>query len=546
MDTDALIEQIAFGKTTPKMSTCMGLFLSPDAVYLTQVRLEKGKPAVDHLVRIPIPAAAPAAPKPAGTVAATSSTFATDFLSDPAKVVALVRQAMSQTRWSTTDVVVSLSHHLSLLRYFTMPGLERRFWTSAVPLEAKKYIPIPFDTLSWDFQIAALPPAADGRPRQGALVGVTSSKNTPNIVSLVQALGLNLVGIEVAPCSVLRLWNALNPARARTSFAQIHFDEGNVRVMVSDKGLPVFFREVFLGPEASPSDTRKIDLAGCVGFAKKQLGITAMSEVSVGGTSAHLGAWRETFSQELGGPISTQDSSAQLGLKGGDWGAFAAIGTGLRYIAPTPLTIDLSPTAKISEAEKLAAKAIFGVAALISAGLLGVGFFLQSVCQMRVRALRSLQGPADVEAVFLGKSPTEIESLLASMRDQAAALKPIENIRQEKMSLVLRDVVDSLPEKGWVTSITINNPVRAQGSGGREMTLTGHVVGANLSEEEDLAFQFKERLLKTPVLGKMFPEIQMTVSRNPPKEDGTGTDPEALRKSREERTTFTVLAKFKK
>ena len=454
---------------------------------------------------------------------------------------------MAQNRWNSTDVVVTLSHHLSLLRYFTMPALERRFWAGAVPVEAKKYIPIPFDTLSWDFQIQPLPPTPDGKPRQGALVGVTSSRNTPNILDLIKGLGLNLIGLEVAPCSVLRLWNGIDAARSQTPFAQVHFDEGNVRIMISDKGIPVFFREVFLGPEASTSDSRKIDIAGCVGFAQKQLGVAPLSSVSVSGTSSQLGAWQETFTQELGNPVAAQDPSAQMGLKGGDWGAFAAIGTGLRYIGSTPLVLDLSPAAKISEAEKLAAKVIFGASTVVSVALLAVGFFLQSVCQVRTRALRALAQPADIEAAFQGKSTTDIETLLKSMQDQAMALRPIENLQQERMSLILRDLVESLPEKGWITSVEIKNLIRTQGGvAGREINFTGHVVGASLSEEEDMAFQLKDKIAKTPVLGKLFPEIQMTISRAPTKEEGAGTDPEGLRRSREERTTFTVVGKVKK
>jgi len=36
-----------------------------------------------------------------------------------------------------------------------------------------------------------------------------------------------------------------------------------VRIMVVDRGIPVFFREVFLGEDAALSDMRKIDLSGC-------------------------------------------------------------------------------------------------------------------------------------------------------------------------------------------------------------------------------------------------------------------------------------------
>jgi Tfp pilus assembly PilM family ATPase len=183
MQMDEAIDMIAFGATTQKVSSCLGLYLSPETIYIAETHLEKGKVIVDHLVRIPVPAAE-AAKSPAGP---TTATLNTDFLLDNAKLSALIRQSMSQVKWGTKDVMITLSHHLGLLRYFAMPAVDKRFWKSSVPLEAKKYIPIPFELLSHDYQCVPLPAAADGKPRQGALVAVTQKKNLANISALLES-----------------------------------------------------------------------------------------------------------------------------------------------------------------------------------------------------------------------------------------------------------------------------------------------------------------------------------------------------------------------
>ena len=123
MAIDEVVDALAFGAKTEKVSACLGLYLGPETIYIAETHLEKGKLIVDHLVRIPVPA--PEAGKGSGRP--TGSTLNTDFLMDNAKLSALIRQSMSQVRWNTKDVMLTLSHHLGLLRYFAMPAIERRF-----------------------------------------------------------------------------------------------------------------------------------------------------------------------------------------------------------------------------------------------------------------------------------------------------------------------------------------------------------------------------------------------------------------------------------
>ena len=161
-----------------------------------------------------------------------TGTLNTDFLNENTKLTALIKQSMSSITWNSKNVMVTLSHHLGLLRYFTMPAIDRRFWTNAVPLESKKYIPIPFDALSHDFQIVPLGPDAAGRPRQGALICVTQKKNIANISALIEALGLKMLGMEVAPCSVMRLWKRPHATPGKTH--PVHFDGGIIRILLAD------------------------------------------------------------------------------------------------------------------------------------------------------------------------------------------------------------------------------------------------------------------------------------------------------------------------
>ena len=141
MNWDDFVETVAFGKTTLKLSSTLGLYLSPDTIYIAQTSLDRsGKLVVEHLVRIPVPIPIPI-PEDKKSPGTMTGTLNTSFLTDNPKLGALIQQSMSQFKWSTKHVMVTLSHHLGLLRYFTMPAIERRFWRSAVPMKILLWLP---------------------------------------------------------------------------------------------------------------------------------------------------------------------------------------------------------------------------------------------------------------------------------------------------------------------------------------------------------------------------------------------------------------------
>lgn len=84
------IEQLSFGRSLPRIDSCLGLYLAPDAIYLSEVKTEKGKPQVLHLLKLPMPA-------PAGAKAVrTSGTLSAEFLPDVDKVAAVIQKALGE------------------------------------------------------------------------------------------------------------------------------------------------------------------------------------------------------------------------------------------------------------------------------------------------------------------------------------------------------------------------------------------------------------------------------------------------------------------
>lgn len=537
---DRVIDRIAFGAARRAGGPCLGLYLSPEVIYLSESRLDKdGRLIVEHLVRIPL---ATDAKGSAGT-----ATMSSDFLGDPLKVAGVIRQSMSQLRWRSKRVRVTLSHSLGLLRYFAMPDMEPRFLRTAVPLEAKKYIPISFDALAYDFQVSPLSADTHGRGRIGILITVAQKKTLADIKGLLDVLGLTLDGIEVAPCSMVRLWQAIDPPKGREPFAHVHIDAGGVRIMIFDRGMPVFFREVFLGAEVSADDQKKIDLSGCLSFVQKHLGVDGFSLIRVSGSSAKLEEIRAAFAQECGVPAVIQDAPRLLAVKSGDWGGYASLGASALPHVSTPVALDLAETGRVTYEERRTARDMLIAAAIFSLFFAGMGISKSMTYKHRAKELRRYGVEPGLTATFSGLKEADIEKRLADMRAQLDVLRMLTSDARPKISVVLKEVVDAMPEKIWLESISVGSPVGTDAKVQLIITLKGHAQGTDRAEEQTMAFLFRDQLLAAPLAGKIF-DIQAEVGKGQGSglDQGFGLDPTSLAARLEDRTIFSVIMRQKR
>lgn len=538
---DGFIDRVVFGQAKPQLGVCLGLYLSPEIIYIAETRLGKdGRLVVEHLVRIPVP-------QEKKETLASTLTMSTDFLADPTKVAGLIRQSMAQIRWNSKNVVVTLSHHLGLLRFFAMPPVAKHFLKSAVPLEAKKYIPIPFDALVHDYQVAPLSPDASGKARSGVLISVSQKKNLANISGLLRSLNLNLVGLEVAPCSVLRLWQAADPPRSSEPLVQVHFDGGNVRILICDRGLPVFFREVFLSAEATLADQRKVDLSGCLAFAQKQLGLSGALKITLSGTPARLGPWRQALTSETGLPTEIQDTAKLLSINSGDWGGYASIGASARGASPSVVTLDLAAVDRVSSEERQTARNIIVAGAVLALMSAGAGLFETWSYGRRARELTSYKVDPDVKAALTGLSPSAIDTMLKEMREQLNGVRSVMGAPRPQISAVLHEIVELMPDDVWLFDVGVSNPLGTDG-GGLEIVLRGRARGNTGLAEQDLAIEFQNALRRSEKIGKFF-DIHIALSGQgaaSAEPAAVGLDPKSLAKKLEERTAFGLTLKAKR
>ncbi|MDE2314049.1 MAG: pilus assembly protein PilM [Elusimicrobia bacterium] len=517
LDIESLITQLAFGKTTPSHLPVLGMFISQEAVYLAETASGSGeKLEVKHLVRVPVSVNAKNDAE-LKTSPAAGAAVDKDFLAVNSKAAEILRQSLSQPGWGTKNVVITLAHQLSILRYFVVPPIERRFWKSAIPLQAKKYIPLPFETLSHDFQVFPAAPDAAKNPRNGVLFGVAPKNSLARAIDFAKGVGLQPMGTEMACLSAIRLWNKTRRAEKADLCCCVHFDGGSIRIILADKGVPVFFREVFLGAQASLQDQRRLDLEGCVAFAQKQLGIGNVEAVFVSGSGAPLENWRDAFAKELGIKAVICDEAAPLGLKQGSWDGYAALGASLRFTAPSPASLDLARTGKIGEDEVRTARVILTASILAALWFAAVGVFHFFSYRLQASQLARYKVSPEINAVLGGKSAADISAMLDSMRKQLTALQSV-SAGAALPSDILKDIGDGIPKGVWVTNISYANaPIGAPQNGyggqpaGPRLDLQGDSQESSPVDEQSAIYQFRDNLSASPTIGKQFKQIQISI-----------------------------------
>ncbi|MBI4386910.1 MAG: hypothetical protein HY551_05980 [Elusimicrobia bacterium] len=508
MEINSLIEQLAFGRTVPKPASCLGLYLHPAVIFLSEVRVKGSKPVVEHLLKIP----GPTPSYSTQTQTRSLGNLNVDML-DAERIAGLLKQVMGQAQWNSRHLVVVLSHHFGLFRYFTMPGIDRRFWKTAIPMEAKKHIPIQMADLAQSYQIVPLPSGPDRRPRQGVLFGFTHRKIIEVLREIAVKLQVNLIGVEASPCSVGRLWHFLGapgaagegPASlaAAPMRAEVFVEGATVRVLLSCAGIPVFSRETQMGGGTDVTERRKTDILGSIEFNQRQLGVATPKEIELEGTGPYADLWNAALSREMGIPVVARDTARELGLKVGEWGAYASVGAALRCLAPGPIKLNLDPSDQEREDDLRVASTVFVMGSVVAAFLLCVSGLRAVLAMQKSHQLGRLSDVARIEA-FLNKTPAQINQLLQDMQRRADSLVTLATSRSRVVE-ILEDLAESVPERVWLTSISYSNPISGElARAAQRLQLGGRVAGFDAAQEQDIAIQFREKLHNHPRFGKMF------------------------------------------
>jgi len=455
----------------------LGIYISTKEICIAQVKMNPDSRAEpEHLLKFPTNF-----PTKEGMQRPLS--LNNEFFNEKALWVATFKQAVKNVSWETTSAVVTLSSQFAILRYFLMPSIDRKFWSKSIPLESKKYIPVSFEEVVYDFSAA---PSGDGK-KLGVLFGLTQRKSVEFIAETLKAAGLTLSVVETTPISLERLFGFLDP-KGHESKGYIHFSGNSTHMLFSHGGYPVLYRETEGDAGGTMSERKRLDVKGAMQFVDRYVGGVEYKAVALSGDSVDV--WKPVAERESDPiPVQVWDSGKACGLKDNDAAALLASGAALRGRTPGPLCLDISGISTAAVLEKQVQSYVWYSALVLGALML----LLSLISQVRISILSSeiatlkakgLNVP-ELDGLPATAIRTKIDGLVANSRILSGLITDMDPVAPK-----LSAIADNIQPDLWLVTIGYENPFALSEvqSGAREMNLKG---------ETYLSGEMKGRLIDT-------------------------------------------------
>ena len=440
----------------------LGIYISPKEICFSQIRIGKdSRPEPEHLVKFPTDF-----PVKEGMMRPLSLNH--DFFSEKAAWLSSFKQAVKKVSWDTTSVVVTLSPQFAILRYFVMPMIERRFWNKSIPLESKKYIPVSFEEVVYDFN----PVPADGGKKLGVLFGLTQRKSVEFITETLKECGLTLAAVEITPVSMERMFGFLD-AKEHDSKGYIHFSENSTYMLFSHGGYPVLYRETESEAGGTMSERKRLDVKGAMQFVDRYVGGKEYKAIAISGDGTDI--WQPLTEKEAAPiPVQVWDPAGASSLKSNDAASLFASAAALRGRAPCPVSLDISGISTAAVLEKQVQNYVWMVTVVLG----GLMLLLSLISQSRVLVLSSEITSLKAKGVNVpeldGMDAESIQKKISVLQTNSQILDGLVS-DVDPIAPKLAAIADRISPDLWLTNVSYSNPFALSEvqSGAKELRLLG-------------------------------------------------------------------------
>ncbi|MEI7482609.1 MAG: hypothetical protein WCK75_09700 [Elusimicrobiota bacterium] len=506
----------------------IGIYISPKEISIAQTKLGKnGRVDAEHLITIPT-----AFQAREGLLRPLSLNG--DFFDEKASWITAFKRAVKNVSWGSSSAVVTLSPQFAILRYFVMPFVERRFWNKSIPIESKKYIPVSFDEIAYDFSAY---PLENGK-KLGVLFGLTQRKSVEFIISILKSVDLELTAVEITPCSVERFFAYLDP-KDHASKGYIHFSGGASLMLFSSAGYPVLYREADYEAASTLSERKRLDIKGAVQFVDRYVGGQEYKYLMLSGDGADT--WKAVAEQESPMPVEIWDPAKAATLKDNVSVQFFSMGASMRGRVPEKLALDVSGISTSAMIEKQLREYMWSGVFVLGGLLLVLSVLNQIRIMTMASKIAAINAQVEDASELQGNDGNAIRAKIEKMQASAKMLSMLVN-DTDSLAPKLQVILDKIPPELWLQDIQYLAPFATSElqTSAKEMKLNG---------ETNLAGDMKQRIVESFNRAlKDSPEFKIfgppnggisftTESETPGGSGGYGSDQESAIKS----TGFTIL-----
>ena len=420
----------------------IGIYIDVKEITISIANIDKNKVNVSKLIHIPTDYKAEGIIKPLS--------LNNDFFSEKQKWAASFRDIMKKLDLKTTKAVVSLSHDFSITRFFIMPSVERKFWNKAISIESKKYIPISFDELGYDFYAYNI----ENSNKVGVCFSVTPKKTIEFLMQLLRQTQIDLLIAEPSAISIIRFFNLF--IEIKEPSVMVYFSADDVYTIVDINSIPFVFRYISFSNEAAFSQRQSLDIKGSIIFAQRNISNIEFKKILFSGENSDK--WIEQVERETG--IKPQILKIDDKINTSDFNISTAISisASLKYKRKEKYSIDVSENEKNKRVNRVVKNSVFTIAGFIS----GIFIFLFFINFLRNYLITSqIQGIAS-------KNPeiSEFEGLTVEQaNDKIIKMRKVEEVfskiltKREYFAPKLSDLCDIIPKDIWLKDISFTNPI---------------------------------------------------------------------------------------
>ena len=380
-------------------------------------------------------------------------------------IVEAIKRVFKENNVKPGNVAAAMSSEDAMVRYFQMPKIPKKEWSTAVHFEAKRYIPFRMEDVCSDFQVM---PSRDMSNSMDVVFVAVKRKTLETFVSIVERTGIKPVIIEPAPFSLMRALNAAEQIDSKVNTAIVNIDETSANINILRNGVPYIIRDMPLSEnisEGKPSEPvfEKLlaEIKLSFDFYEKQFPAETIDKIIIQ-SKTPLENWHEIVGKELQIPVEVGDPLRGIRIKKGivPPRLTIAFGLALRSVSDPFVDINLYKEKLLANKQKeLFVKMIFLEASIAV-------FLLILLKVLSMKAVGPLTNElnetlAERPKIEVSIKKQDIKELERLKNEMASNKMIIENVISHRTYLTSRlsDLVAMTPGNLWLTEISFEEKV---------------------------------------------------------------------------------------
>jgi general secretion pathway protein L len=365
-----------------------------------------------------------------------------DSVEKAAEIRTCVNEFLKARRILSADLFLGIQRDLAILRYIELPLAIKENLRGALLYEMEKYVPLPASDIYFDFQIIS----EDKKIGQIKVLLIAVKKDVVDpFLDSENRLGTGITGIEINSTALVNYLSSKPVVPDAGNYAMVFLDGENLEMCHVTQRFLDYSRSVKI-------DNNVGSLQNLVGeelmLLRKTLGLEQdrLEVVSCGPDAERVA---ELFKERKDIPLSFLEPA----LKGIPSALLApAYGLALKKIQKVPMDINLLPANLRKKISKTAYYAMFVLAGLLVAAIVGWG-------GATILHQRDVSYKLESELKRLGAEVAAINKTRDKLKALERKMDALNALRQRHVPVlnVLQDLTRTIPQGSWIDRLAITD-----------------------------------------------------------------------------------------